>query len=184
MAGAILSDTKNLQSGNTTYTDRVALQQLCQLAGLQDVDAFYRRMYEASLSYEGMTDEEIFFSDYKEYESGGTTYSIGVVNACDEHRAADLAQRMQAVFPSALASTGMDMAFTLINVSGEDVSFSYIIPSDDAAAQVLDAAFQGTAVREEGWYRLEPCASRKKDVVPPITKVLEAQARAAAPALP
>ncbi len=28
-------------------------------------------------SFEGMTDEEIFFSDYKEYEAGDVHYSIG-----------------------------------------------------------------------------------------------------------
>ena len=33
--------------------------------------AFYQEMYKALLSYVGMSDEEIFFSDYKEYESGG-----------------------------------------------------------------------------------------------------------------
>lgn len=46
MMGAILSDTKNLQSGSTTYTDRVALKELSHLAGVKDVDAFYRDMYE------------------------------------------------------------------------------------------------------------------------------------------
>lgn len=59
-------------------------------------------MYEASLSYKGMTDKEIFFSDYKEYESGGTKYSIGNINAYDEESAKDLAERILDVFPSAL----------------------------------------------------------------------------------
>ena len=95
MMGAILSDTKNLQSGSTTYADRVALKELSHLAGVKDVDAFYRDMYEASLSYKGMTDEE---------------------------SARDLADRMQEVFPSVLASTSMDMAFAQINVFHDDVS--------------------------------------------------------------
>ena len=129
-------------------------------------------MYEASLSYEGMTDEEIFFSDYKEYESGGTKYSIGNINAYDEKSVKDLAERMQDVFPSVLVSTGMDMAFAQINVFHDDVSFTCLIPSDDAAAEVLEAAFHNTAVHEGIWYKIEPCASRKKVVVPAITNVL------------
>ena len=172
MMGAIISDTKNLQSENTTYADREALKELSDLAGIKDVDAFYRDMYEASLSYEGMTDEEIFFSDYKEYESGGTKYSIGNINAYDEKSVQDLAERMQDVFPSVLVSTGMDMAFAQINVFRDDASFLCLIPSDDAAAEVLEAAFHNIAVHEEIWYKIEPCASRKKVVVPAITNVL------------
>ena len=84
MMGAILSDTNNLQSESTTYADREAIKELSDLAEIKDVDAFYQDMYKAALSYEGMTDEEIFFSDYKEYESGGTKYSIGNINAYDE----------------------------------------------------------------------------------------------------
>ena len=37
MMGAILSDTKNLQSENTTYADREALKELSDLAGIKDV---------------------------------------------------------------------------------------------------------------------------------------------------
>ncbi|MGN0404181.1 MAG: DHH family phosphoesterase [Bariatricus sp.] len=174
MMGAILSDTKNIQSENTTYADREALKELSELAGITDVDAFYQDMYEASISYEGMTDEEIFFSDYKEYECGGIKFSIGNINAYDEESAKDLAERMLAVFPSALESTGMDMAFAQINVLHDDISFTCLIPSDDVADEVLENAFSDTAVHEEIWYKIEPYASRKKVVVPAITNVLEA----------
>ena len=175
MMGSILSDTKNLQSESTTYADREALKALSDLAGIKDVDAFYQDMYEASLSYEGMTDEEIFFSDYKEYEIGGIKYSIGNINAYDEESAKELAERMLDVFPSAIASTGMDMAFAQINALHDDVSFTCLIPSDDAADKVLEDAFRDTAVHEGLWYKLEPYASRKKVVVPAITNVLEAR---------
>ncbi len=175
MMGAVLSDTKNLQSESTTFADREALKDLSNLAGVQDVDAFYRDMYEASISYEGMTDEEIFFSDYKEYEIGNTKYSIGSINAYDEESAKDLAERMTEVFPSALASTGMDMTFAQINVLHDDLSFTCLIPSDDTAEEVLEAALSDIAVHEGIWYRIEPYASRKKVVVPAITNVLESQ---------
>ena len=53
MVGSILSDTKNLRSNNTTFADREALKELSLLAGIKDIDAFYREMFQASLSYEG-----------------------------------------------------------------------------------------------------------------------------------
>lgn len=174
MMGSILSDTKNLQSENTTFADREALKELSNLARINDVEAFYQDMYKASLSYEGMTDEEIFFSDYKEYECGGIKYSIGNINAYDEEGAKDLAERMLDVFPSALASTGMDMAFAQINVIHDDVSFTCLVASDDVANEVLEVAFYDTAVHEDIWYKIEPYASRKNVVVPAITNTLEA----------
>ena len=49
-----------------------------------------------ALSYEGMSDEEILFSDYKEYEASGVKYGIGLMSAIDEETALDLAERMKA----------------------------------------------------------------------------------------
>ncbi len=80
MMGSILSDTKNLKS-SVTAADSEALKALSALAGIRDTDAFYAEMYKASLSYEGMSDEEILFSDYKEYETDGTKYAIGCISA-------------------------------------------------------------------------------------------------------
>ena len=42
MMGAILSDTKNLQSGTTTFADREAVKVLSGIGGITDVDAFYQ----------------------------------------------------------------------------------------------------------------------------------------------
>lgn len=170
--GAILSDTKNLQSEGTTYADREALKDLSSLAQIQSVDDFYEAMYEASLSYEGMTDEEIYFSDYKEYECAGVKYSIGSINAYDEGSAAELALRMKEVFPSVQETNGMDMVFAQINVLHDDVSFTLLVPSDEATDKVLEEAFGDTATKEESWYKIEPYASRKKVVVPAIEKTI------------
>lgn len=60
-------------------------------------------------------------------ESGGTKYSIGNINAYDEKSVKDLAERIRDVFPSVLASTGMDMAFAQINVFHDDVSFPLFV---------------------------------------------------------
>ena len=172
MMGAILSDTNNLQSNTTTSADRAAIKALARLAGISDVDAFYQNMFRASLSYEGMTDEQVFLSNYKEYESGGTKYAIGCVNAYDEADAKDLAERMRRVIPS--TAPEMDMAFAQISAFHDDVDLSYIVPSGDAAAEVLEAAFGDRAVFDGTSYVFKPGISRKQALVPAITEVLEA----------
>lgn len=174
MMGSVLSDTKNLTSSTTTAADKEAVKALSALAGVSDIDTFYRDMYSASISYEGMTDEEIFFSDYKEYEKGGVKFSIGCVNAYDEEGAKDLALRMQKIFPEALASTGMDMAFIQIDIQHDDLSCTYLLPSDDRADEVLKAIFTNASDFDGLLYKHEPYASRKAFSVPSITEVLEA----------
>ena len=171
MVGSILSDTKNLQSNATTFADREALKVLSLLAGISDTDAMYQGMYQASISYDGKTDEEIFFDDYKEYESSGRKYGIGCINAYDEDGAKDLAERMMNVLSSVETST--DMLFAQISIFHDDISVTYLVPSNEAAAEVLETAFGDAAVHDEILYRLEPGISRKQVLVPAITDVLE-----------
>ena len=174
MVGSILSDTRNLQSNATTFADREALKALSLLAGISDTDALYQELYLASISYDGMTDEEIFFNDYKEYERGGKKFGIGCVNAYDEAGAGNLVERMTNVFSSDDAPNGMDMSFAEISIFHDGISVSYLVPSNEAAAEVLEAAFGNDAVYDGVSYRIEPGISRKQVLVPAITDILEA----------
>ena len=173
MMGAILSDTKNLKSGTTTFADREAVKALSLIGGITDIDAFYKGMFEALLSYEGKTDEEIFLTDYKEYEIGGKKISVGNVNALDEAAAKSLAERMLAVMPLTKPSRGMDMAFAMVSVVHDDISVTYLVPSDEEAEKLLQDAFGDKAVVEGKLIKLGSYASRKAGFIPAITEILE-----------
>ena len=80
---------------------------------------------------------------------------------------------MKALIPSALADTGMDMAFAQISIFHDDLSVTYLVPSDPAAAEVIEAAFGDTAEYDGTSYILKPGISRKQVLVPAITDVLE-----------
>ena len=174
LMGAILSDTMNLKSNTTTFADKEAVRILSGTAGIKDVDAFYNEMHKEFLSHEGMTDEEIFFDDYKEYEAGGTKYSIACVNCFDETEAKDIAERIVEPAKESLAKTGMDMAFAQISVFNEDVSVNYLVPSGEGAEEALITAFGDKLSHEGSAYVLRPGISRKKDLVPALTEVLQA----------
>lgn len=171
MVGSILSDTKGLKSDATTFADREALKALSHTAGIDDTEALYDKMYKASISYDGMTDEEIFLSDYKEYECSGKKYSIGCVNAYDAESAQDLAERMAKVMSADSADSGLDMSFAEIKVRRDDLALTYIVPSNEAAKETMLAAF-GDAAYDGAMFKFSEALSRKEDVVPAITKVL------------
>ncbi|MCR5732532.1 MAG: DHH family phosphoesterase [Sphaerochaetaceae bacterium] len=173
MLGAILSDTKNLQSGTTTNADRQAAKALSEIAGVSDTDTFYQKMYKALISYDGMTDEEIFFSDYKEYEIGGKKVSVGCMNAYDEEIARDVAKRMKETMIKAQVSRGMDLSFSIIQILHDDISVSYFVPSNDEARSVLEAAFGDSVIYDGTSYIRKPYASRKSVFIPAIKGVLK-----------
>ena len=173
IVGAVLSDTSGLKSANTTPADLGVVEDLCSLAGIQDPAAFYQEMFRARISYEGKTDEEIFFSDYKEYRGGGKTFGIGCVDAYDEADAREMAERMKKVFPSILPSAEADYLIAQISVFHDDLSMNYFVAADPASAELMEAALDGKAVFDGTSFVLKPGVSRRQVVVPAITAVLE-----------
>ena len=91
LLGAILSDTANLSGSTVTEADRKAAADLAVRAEIRDVDAFYLGLHTEALSYDGMSNEEILFSDYKEYEAAGVRFGIGLVSVIDEDSARAMA---------------------------------------------------------------------------------------------
>ena len=173
LLGAILSDTNGLKEGRYTDADEEAVKALQKLAGVKDVKEFYQEMYKASISYEGFTDEEIYLSDYKEYETSAKSFAIGSINAYDETIAKDLSARIKAVLQKGVPDAQADMLFAQISIYHDDLNINYLVASDEAGEEVLraafpDAVFDGTA------FRIEPGVSRRTVLVPAITDVLEA----------
>ena len=66
----------------------------------------------------------------------------------------------------------MDFSFAQISIYHDDISVTYLVPSNEAADEVLETAFGNDAVYDGTSYRLEPGVSRKQVVVPAITDVL------------
>ena len=168
-----MSDTSNLTSDTTTEADREAVKELSKLADIEDINAFYTGMYKASISYKGMSDQDIFFSDYKDYESDGTKFGIGCVEVYDEKEAQAMAERMKPIVPTALESKGVDMAYAQISIFHDDISITYLVPSDEKAAGIIETAFPDQAVFDGTSYVLNPGVSRKKVLVPAISEVLK-----------
>jgi hypothetical protein len=82
-------------------------------------------------------------------------------------------ERMSKVLPSAQASTGIDMLYVQISIFHDDISITYLVPSNVAAAEVLETAFGDDSVYDGISYRLEPGISRKQVLVPAITDILK-----------
>ena len=138
---AVLSDTYNLAGSTTTDADRKAVEVLSERCGVKDVDALYAELHKNLLSYEGFTNLDILFSDYKEYEAFGTKYGIGIVNAIDEASAKELAARMKEALQEGFASRDVGLMYASVSLRENGLTTDYIIPVNDLSKQIFELAF-------------------------------------------
>ena len=124
-------------------------------------------MKKAKTSFEGMTASEIFLSDYKEYLAGEVSFGIGSIYTETEESLAELAKMIEEEFPSIHASGSPDMLFCLVST---DETTWMIWYGEDAEKAVRDSFPE-----YDGGSRLifVPKASRKENIVPPLTAALE-----------
>ena len=124
-------------------------------------------MKAAKASFDGMTLSEIFHNDYKEYAAGAVTFGVASVYTETEESLAELMERIGAELPALYAPEDQEMLFCLIS-------------TDDTTGMIWYGEGAEQAVRESfpeydgsGRMRFVPKASRKDDIVPPLTKALE-----------
>ena len=166
MLMSILSDTKGMTS-NVTQLDRKACDSLMTVAEIDEIDTLYDGMKKAKTSFEGMTASEIFYSDYKEYLAGEITFGIGSVYTETEESLEELTRMIEAEFPSIYESGSPDMLFCLVST---DETTWMIWYGEDA-----EKAVQDSFPDYDGGGRMIfiPKASRKDNIVPPLTAALE-----------
>lgn len=177
LLGATLSDTKFLQLDSTTIADYLASASLADIAGIEDVQAYYDDLSRARLSLDGMTDREIFQNDLREYEYKGKTYCIGVVEIYDEEEAAPLVERMKAEMEAEKDELGLDYMYAQVTAYHDDVSFTYLVPVDDASRELADITFgsEENCTWDGTSFVFKPGCGRKTYLVPKLNVVLEQQ---------
>jgi small GTP-binding protein len=145
-----------------------------KIAGVDDVNELYAQMKIELLSYEGMTDMEILYSDYKEYEGSGQKFGIGLVSAADEKSALDLVERMKAILPEAIETGDLDLLYVTVGVFTEDSQTEYVIPADEYSKQVFEDAFPDLGEFDGTAFVVHKGIGRKRVFVPGLTEYLAA----------
>lgn len=172
MLGAILSDTSNLTGTTTTDADRKAIEELSKLANVDDVDELYKQMHIKLLSYEGKTDAETLFSDYKEYESSGVKYGIGLINSIDEETSKELAARMKTALAENFNTKNVDLMYASVGIRENGEKIDYIIPANELSETILKNAFPDYDEYDGTSYIFRSGLGRKTKFVPGLSDYL------------
>ncbi len=167
MLSGLMSDTDSLTSVTTTDTDRRFFTWLLSRSDISDISSYYAAMRKARSSFEGMTDEEILLSDFKEYEIEGVRLGIGSVFASKELGLEELCLRMRAAMPAVREKRGLDMVFMMLG--DRDANVSHIPFCGEGAKEVAEYGFQSTATADNCIISTY-ISSRKAQFVPAVTQ--------------
>lgn len=175
----ILSDTENAEKTTTTEMDREAIKKLCRFLSLNETETLYNALIEAKLSYKGMSETEIFYSDYKEYSHNGISYGIACVEVADESEIDAMGVRMLAVLNGENQSAANDYLFLKVSDVKSAKCVLYFTGRDKAAAAALAEKAFGTneflTATEEGRLVFSPSVSRKTVLAPAINLALDTE---------
>ena len=172
LLGALLSDTNNGTGTTTTEADKQAIKDLAAIAGVTDTAALNAKLTEERLSYEGMTDEEIFFSDYKEYDINGVKIGIGSASALSEEIADNIAVRMKRIIPECFKKREVDIMYITVGIRVNDLKVDRIVVCDERSENVLKAAFPDYDEYDGTSYIFRTGLGRKTKFVPGLTDYL------------
>ena len=173
LLGAVLSDTGNLTASTVTEADKKAVPALAKIAGIDDVDALYDILHRESLSYDGMTDLEILFLDYKEYEAGGVKFGIAILNSIDEPTSQELSTRMKAILPEGFKTRDVELMYASVGIRENGEKIDYIVPVNEHSDAVFKAAFPNYDDYDGTAYIFRtPGLGRKSLFVPGLTDYL------------
>ena len=155
--------------------DYLASASLADIAGIDDIKAYYDEMSRARLSLDGMSDRQVFENDLREYEFAGSTYCIAVVEIFDEDEAAGLVERMKAEMEAEKAERALDYMYAQVTAFHDDVSFTYLVPVDEASRELAEATFgqEENCTWDGTSFVFKPGCGRKTYLVPKLNETLD-----------
>ena len=167
LCGAIISDTLLFKSPTCTEQDKIVCKKLAQIAGIPSIEDFAKAMFKAGTSLKGKSVSQIFNQDFKPFKMGEAKVGVAQVNTMDIDGFMPLKDEMLSFMKSEADSKGYDVVMLLLTdiltegsqvlVAGE--RYDYIEKTFNVELKDSMAFLPGVL-------------SRKKQVIPPLTNVV------------
>ncbi|MGR3756854.1 MAG: manganese-dependent inorganic pyrophosphatase [Tranquillimonas sp.] len=161
MLSCILSDTLEFRSPTTTRKDRELAERLAGDLGLSIPD-YAAEMFAAKSDVSAFSDAELLRMDSKEYEVGGKSFRVSVLETTSPQTVLDRKDSLMAAMPEVAREDGVDQVLLfIVDILREEATL--LVPND-LVRQVAENSFStvcgGDAVVLPG------IVSRKKQIIP------------------
>ena len=140
MFSAILSDTDNLRSENTTNLDRQAVESLQKIAEIYDRDKFFLAMEKDFTDYSKMTEREIIFTDFKNFSAGDMKCGYSTVATLTPSDRNFLKVRLNEYMKKFFDNREFDMFF--IKIHDIETYTAEMLAFGENAKEILSAALE------------------------------------------
>lgn len=165
LLSGIISDTLNLKSPTTTPLDIEVVRRLSLILDI-DVDEFAREMFKVGTSLEGLSIEEIFYRDFKEFDIENYKIGVSQVFTLDIENVMARRDEILTFIKNEHEEHGyMATLFLITDIVKEGSTFMYEIEDEE----LITKAFHVKA--EQGMFVPE-VISRKKQVVPGLIEAM------------
>ena len=168
LCSAIISDTLLFRSPTCTPIDKMAATELARIAEI-DMDRYAADMFSAGSNLRGKSNDEIFYQDFKLFNSGKNSYGVGQISSLNADELVELKERLLPFLKKPHEEHGVDMIFFMLtNILTESTS---LLCEGEGAAALIRAAFhmeEAGADDEANVVELPGVVSRKKQLIPSI----------------
>lgn len=174
LCSAIISDTLLFRSPTCTPIDKMAATDLAKIAEI-DLDRYAADMFSAGSNLRGKTNDEIFYQDFKLFNSGKISYGVGQISSLNADELTELKERLLPFLKKPHEEHGVDMIFFMLtNILTESTS---LLCEGDGAEDLIHTAFhmeEAGEDAEKNVVELPGVVSRKKQLIPSIMIASEA----------
>jgi len=162
---AILSDTVVFKSRTTTDLDKNVSKILGDIAGIEDIHSFGIEVKKAKASISGMSNEQVIYSDFKDFNFSGKKVGIGQIEVVGFEQFNERAQDIMESLDSIRNTRGYDlvvlMVTDIIKEGSELIAYGDVGKVESAFGKLVE----GNRVYLDG------VMSRKKEIVPDLERV-------------
>lgn len=163
LCSAIISDTLLFKSPTATKADKVVVEKLAPIAGI-DPEKYAKEMFRAGSALAGKSAEDIFNQDFKEFHIGDLKLGVSQISTVDTESLKPLRSEILSLMNNKAKSEKYDLLILMLtDILDEGSELIVIGERKDLAEKAFNTAIPGDSVYVPG------IMSRKKQVIPPLT---------------
>ncbi len=168
LLAGIVSDTLYFRSPTTTKTDRELVEKLNEIAGVENLEVFSMKMFDAKSDVKNIETKDLIKLDYKLFEFGGEKYGLGVMETTNKDFGLEREDEILENLKQLKEVDNLKGAFfSIIDILNKK---SYTFCSGDEERDLFMKMFNA---KEEGKALfVDKIVSRKKEIVPVFEKYL------------
>lgn len=166
LCGAIISDTLLLKSPTATIVDEIILKRLAEIASI-DIEKFAQEMFKAGTSLEGKSSKELLYQDFKIFNMGNFKVGVGQITTTYMDGFTLLINDLKTVMNEKANQGKFDLIILMVTDIFKSSSL-FIVCGEHK--EVFSRAFN--IKLNNGTAYIDQVVSRKKQVIPPLTEVI------------